>query len=490
MKYNFDVIVATRRIGAKRSAQAADAKRIGNRLREEATKMSAQTTTACGMAATGALAPSDKDVLLRRAAFASFIGTFVEWFDYAVYGFLATVIAVVFFPATDARSGLIAAYAIFALSFIVRPVGGIIWGHFGDKIGRKTTLSLSIFIMSAATFVIAFLPGYETVGLLAPVLLLLTRLVQGFAASGEYAGAASFLAEYAPDEKRGLFTCLVPAGEAAGLLAASLFVAVLYSVLTEAQLHSWGWRVPFLLALPLGFVGVFIRRRLDETPHFKALEEDQHVPAAPIRELFANHLPQVLIAFGGTLLNAVGFYLILIYMPTYLATELGVDKQATFLGSTLALAAYLGSIFLMGRLSDRFGRRVMLMACSGLFVICAMPLFYLLASVGYDGMLSMGYFAILLIWALFGVLLSMNGGTLPTFLCELFPTRVRFSGFAFSFNSANALFGGTAPLIAVWVGGLTSSTLAPAWFLTAAAIMTFLSIMLSGAGRAGSKLQD
>lgn len=451
--------------------------------------MSAQTISADGIIATPEVT-ANKDVLLRRAAFASFIGTFVEWFDYAVYGFLATVIAVVFFPATDARSGLLAAYAIFALSFIVRPIGGIIWGHFGDKIGRKTTLSLSIFIMSIATFVIAFLPTYEAVGLLAPALLLLTRLVQGFAASGEYAGAASFLAEYAPDKKRGFFTCLVPAGEAAGLLAASLFVAVLYAVLTEAQLHSWGWRIPFLLALPLGFVGVFIRRQLDETPHFKALEDDHHVPAAPIRELLSNHMPQVLIAFGGTLLNAVGFYLILIYMPTYLATELGVDKQAAFIGSTVALLAYLGSIFLMGRLSDRFGRRTMLMACSGLFAICAIPMFYVLGTFEYNGMASASYIGILVVWALFGVLLSMNGGTLPTFLCELFPTRVRFSGFALSFNSANALFGGTAPLVAAWVGGIVSSTLAPAWFLTGAAIATFLSIMLSRAGHAGAKLED
>lgn len=443
-----------------------------------------------GAAAPGRSEASSTDVVLRRAGLASFIGTFVEWFDYASYVFLATVIAAVFFPESDARTALIATYALFALSFIVRPIGGIIWGHFGDRIGRQKTLSLSIFIMSAATFAIALLPTYETLGLWAAGLLLAARLVQGFAASGEYAGAASFLAEYAPDNRRGLLTCLVPAGEAAGLLGASLFVALLHGLLTAEQLHSWGWRLPFLMALPLGYVGIYIRRRLDETPYFKALEEAHHVPQTPLVELLTKHWRQVLIAFGATLLNAVGFYLVLSYMPVYLSAELGISETAAFIGSTISLSVYLGSIFVMGALSDRFGRRTVLMACSALFAIMTVPLFGLLSGVVFTGAISTGFLAILGIWSLFGALLSMNGGTLPTFLCELFPTRVRFSGFALSFNSANALFGGTAPLIATWLIGATGSKLAPAWFLVGAALVTLITVMLSRAGRAGSELED
>ncbi|MGE8474009.1 MAG: MFS transporter, partial [Paraburkholderia hospita] len=249
--------------------------------------------------------------LLRRAACASFIGNFVEWFDYASYGYLATIIAVVFFPKTDGSTGLLAAYGVFAISFIVRPIGGIVWGHFGDKIGRRTSLSLSILIMSCSTFLIALLPTYAQVGMLAPVLLLLVRVIQGFSASGEYAGASAFLAEYAPANRRGVYTSIVPASTAAGLLFGSILIAVLHAVLSSEQLHSFGWRLPFLLAAPFGLIGRYIRVKLEDTPRFKALEQDHHVARAPIAELLGKHRMKMLIAFGVTCLNAVAFYLVL-----------------------------------------------------------------------------------------------------------------------------------------------------------------------------------
>ena len=425
-----------------------------------------------------AKAPS---AVLRKVLTASFIGNFVEWFDYASYGYFATVIAVVFFPEIAPSAALLATFAVFAISFIIRPIGGIVWGSIGDRIGRKTALSWSILIMSGATTLIAFLPGYAQIGFAAPILLLVLRMVQGFSASGEYAGAASFLAEYAPPEKRGFYTSMVPASTAAGLLAGSLISALLFSLLDTAQLQSWGWRLPLLLAFPMGLVGLYIRLKLEDTPKFRELEAQHHVEATPTRELFTTYRKPVIRAFGVTCLNAVGFYLILSYMPTYLITEMGMDESASFLANSIALFAYIFLIFLMGTLSDRFGRKTALITASVLFMVLTVPLF---------GMLDGATFGtIVLIQVIFGALLTVNDGTLPCFLTEIFPTRVRYSGFAFSFNTANALFGGTAPFIATWLISITGSKAAPAWFLVGAAVVALIA-MLSCRETAGKPLED
>ncbi|RDU95229.1 MFS transporter [Trinickia dinghuensis] len=409
--------------------------------------------------------------LLRRAAMASFIGNFVEWFDYASYGYLATIIAAVFFPKSNASTGLLAAYAVFAISFVVRPLGGVVWGHFGDKVGRRKALSLSILIMSCSTFLIAFLPTYAQVGTLAPMLLLSVRVIQGFSASGEYAGASAFLAEYAPEGKRGFYTSIVPASTAAGLLFGSILVAVMHAVLTSQQLHDFGWRLPFLLAAPFGLVGRYIRVRLEDTPKFRALEGAHHVAQAPASELLRRYRGKMLIAFGVTCLNAVAFYLVLSYMPTYLSTEMGMGETDSFIAATISLAAYIGFIFMMGALSDRVGRKTMLIGASILFAALTVPLF--------KGLAGASFATVVLIQIAFGALLTMNDGTLPCFLSEIFPTRVRYSGFAFTFNAANALFGGTAPLAATWLIGVTGSKLAPAWYLVGAAGVALIAMLAS-----------
>ena len=419
--------------------------------------------------------------VLRKVLTASFIGNFVEWFDYASYGYFATVIAVVFFPEIAPSAALLATFAVFAISFIIRPIGGIVWGSIGDRIGRKTALSWSILIMSGATTLIAFLPGYTQIGIAAPILLLILRMVQGFSASGEYAGAASFLAEYAPPEKRGFYTSMVPGSTAAGLLAGSLMSALLFSLLDAEQLQSWGWRLPLILAFPMGLVGLYIRLKLEDTPKFRELEAQHHVEATPTRELFTTYRKPMVRAFGVTCLNAVGFYLILSYMPTYLITEMGMDESASFLANSIALTVYIFLIFLMGTLSDRFGRKTALITASVLFIFLTVPLFRMLDGATF-GM-------IVLIQVIFGALLTVNDGTLPCYLTELFPTRVRYSGFAFSFNTANAMFGGTAPFIATWLISATGSKAAPAWFLVAAAVVALVA-MVSSRETAGRPLED
>lgn len=413
--------------------------------------------------------PEHRDKQLKRAATACFIGNFVEWFDYAAYGYLAAVIAVVFFPGENYYVGLMSAYTVFALSFIVRPIGGVFWGYVGDKYGRRLALSWSILIMTVSTFCIALLPGYAAIGIAAPFLLLFLRLIQGFSAAGEYAGASAFLSEYAPPQKRGFYTSLVPASTSAGLLLGSLMVAGMYAFMSEEAIHSWGWRVPFILAAPMGLIGRYIRLRLEETPEFAQHQLEHQEKNTPIVELFRHHRRAMIIAFSVACLNAVAFYMILSYMPNYLSTEMGIGKTESFLAATISLITYIGFIFFMGIFSDRIGRKKMLIAASLVFMFATVPLF--------SGLQGAGFWAIVAIQIAFGFMLSMNDGSLPALLSEIFPTEVRYSGFALTFNCANALLGGTAPLFATWMIRESGSPLAPAWYLIAVAAVALIALL-------------
>lgn len=406
---------------------------------------------------------------MRRVVAASSIGNLVEWFDYAVYGYLAVTIAGVFFPETSQAAGLLSTFGVFALSFVIRPLGGIFWGHFGDRYGRRSALSASVLIMTAATVVIALLPGYDLIGAAAPALLLLVRLVQGFSAAGEYAGAAAFLYEYAPHARRGLYTSAVPASTAGGLLLGSVVVTALTTALPAEDMSSWGWRVPFLLAAPLGLVGRYIRVKLEDTPEYRELRGEERSAGAPLLEMFRTSKRALFIAFGATCLNAVGFYVLLTYMPTYFSTELGFDETAAFTATTVALVGYIVSVLIMGHLSDRVGRPRMLATAGVLFAVLAVPMFYLL---GAGGLLLATVVQLAL-----GIMLTTNDGTLPAYLADLFPTRMRYSGFAFSFNTANALFGGTAPLVATFLIEAGGGPIAPAWYVAAAGVVAAVTML-------------
>ncbi len=408
---------------------------------------------------------------VRRAVLGAAIGNTIEWFDYATYGYLAAVIAAVFFPPGNDTAALLATFAVFAVSFVVRPIGGMVWGHFGDKVGRQRVLALTILIMSMATFAIGLIPSYASIGLVAPLLLLLCRFVQGFSASGEYAGASSFIAEYAPDGRRGLLVSMVPASTAAGLVLGASIAALLEHGLSEAALQSWGWRIPFLLGGPLGLIGLYIRLRLEDTPLFKALEREQHVSQAPVLTGIRENWRQILVAFGVICLNAVGFYMILSYMPTYLSRELGFDPVTAILATIVSVAIYVLFLPLVGVLADRVGRKPVLFAACVLFVLFTLPLFELL-SLG-------GVAYAVLAQVLLGAILAGNDGVLAAFLTEMFPTTVRYSGFALSFNLGNAVFGGTAPFVATFLIALTGNDFAPGFYLMAAAVIAAFALLFT-----------
>lgn len=415
---------------------------------------------------------------LKRVVVSSFLGNFIEWFDYASYSYFATVIALVFMPGDNPTVALLETFAVFALSFLMRPVGAVFWGNMGDKKGRKWALTASILLMSGATFLIGCLPTYAMVGLLAPVLLLLLRMVQSFSASGEYAGAATFLAEYAPADKRGLYCSVVPASTATGLLCGSMFATVMYAVCghDSAFVADWGWRIPFLLAGPLGLITHYMREHLSDSPVYAKMQSDlenKKGPAvkAPFRTLMKKYPRVLIISFGACMLNAVGFYAVLTYLPNYLIDTVQYDSAKASMITTICLVAYIAFIFFSGHISDKFGRKKMLItACVG-FVVLTVPAFYLLS--------SKDFMTILLVELVMCFLLTINDGTLSSYLTETFPTDVRYSGFALSFNLANALFGGSASFISIALIEATGSAIAPAWYMVAISAIALVAMIMS-----------
>lgn len=417
---------------------------------------------------------SEQQKTLKKVAASSFLGNFIEWFDYATYSYFAVVIATVFFPGDDPTLALMQTFAVFALSFLLRPIGAIFWGSMGDKKGRKWALSTSIFLMTGATFCIGLLPSYLAIGMAAPALLLVLRMIQGFSASGEYAGAATFLAEYAPTDKRGMYCSLVPASTAVGLLVGSAFATIMYSVLSDAAISDWGWRIPFLLAGPLGLIAHYIRTKLEDSPTYQEMqdnlsknEESNH----PVKELFQKHSKKLIISFGACVLNAVGFYVVLTYLPVYLETVVGMAYSESSLITTISLIVYVVFIFGSGHLSDMFGRKKMLIIACVSFIVLTVPAFMLLN--------TGEFFTVLAVELVLCLALTINDGTLSSYLTETFPTSVRYTGFALSFNMANAIFGGSASFISTWLIATTGSNLAPAWYMVAVSLVALVAMIMS-----------
>ena len=429
---------------------------------------------------------TEEQAMVRKVAVSSFLGNFIEWFDYASYSYFATTIALVFFPTDNHTVAMLQTFGVFALSFILRPIGALFCGSYGDKKGRKAALAHSIMFMSGASFLIGCLPSYSVIGVGAPILLLLLRMVQGFSASGEYAGAATFLGEYAPTSKRGIYCSLIPASTAIGLLAGSTLATLMTANMNSSAMVGWGWRVPFLLAGPLGLIVLYIRTKLSDSPVYQsmndALESKSAASAdgqvvsksgmfAPLAELFHNHLKALIISFGACVLNAVGFYTVLTYLPTYLSDTVGMDATQSGTITTICLVAYVFMVFGMGHISDKFGRKKVLIGACVAFIVLTVPAFLILN--------TSQFWPVLLVELAMCATLTANDGTLSSYLTETFPTSVRFTGFAFSFNLANAIFGGTASFIATGLIALTGSSIAPAWYMVGVAAIALVAMILS-----------
>jgi MFS family permease len=426
------------------------------------------------MASTAGSAPIEQIEVspqtLRRAIGASAIGNATEWFDYGIYAYGVVYISAALFPG-EAEEATLFALATFAISFLVRPLGGLFWGPLGDRIGRKSVLALTILMMSGATLAVGLLPSFDTIGWWAPALLIILRMIQGFSTGGEYGGAATFMAEYSPDNKRGFCGSFLEFGTLAGFsLGAFLMLGFSYTLGDEAM-FAWGWRLPFLVAAPLGLIGLYLRSRMEDTPVFRELEEtnqvEEHATAA-LKDLFADYWRPIL-KLGGLVvaLNVVN-YVLLAYMPTYMNVELGMSSNASLLVPLLGMLSMMVFLPFAGAISDRVGRKPMWwFSLTGLLVM-AIPMFQLMGT---------GPAGALIGFAVLGILYVPQLATISATFPAMFPTHVRYCGMAIGYNVSTSLFGGTAPAANDWLIGATGSTLVPAFYMMASCVVGAVALL-------------
>jgi MHS family proline/betaine transporter-like MFS transporter len=400
----------------------------------------------------------------RKAIVAGVIGTVVEWYDYAVYGFLATIIAKEFFPSENETAALLLAFATFGIGFLARPLGAVGFGWIGDTFGRRTALVVTLFLMAISTVGIGLIPSHASIGIAAPTLLVLCRLAQGFSAAGEWGSATAFMVEWAPPNRRGLFGAFQQSSTGGGLLLGSGVAALVSTLLSPEQMSDWGWRIPFLLGGILLPVGIYTRRNVDETPAFQAVENKAVAPATgkPWRAAAQ--------AFGVAIHWGVAFYVMLVYMPTFSQKYLNVPRDISLWSTTLSIAVMIIAIPLMGLLSDRIGRKPVMLASAIGYVVLGYPLFHLLLA-------TQSLPLLVVIQVGFAVMLAAMSGPAPATICELFATSGRATWMSTAFSLCVALFGGCAPYIVTWLISATGQPVSPSYYLSACAAITTVTVL-------------
>jgi MFS transporter, MHS family, proline/betaine transporter len=410
----------------------------------------------------------------KRAVAAATIGSALEWYDFIVYSFFAAMIGKLFFPAALPNTQLLIGLATFGVGFFMRPLGAIVLGIYGDRKGRRAALTLTIAIMIIGIAILTFVPTYQSIGFLAPVLVVLARLFQGFSAGGEFGGTTSYLSEYSLQHRRGLYVSWQMSSQFMASLLGGVVAALLTANLSADALASYGWRIPFAIGLLIGPVGFYIRRRLEDTPAFTAQTVRSE---SPLVESLRNHFKVILCGFGMVVLGTVCVYVLVLFLPGYASRQFHLPQSAAF-----AITAYMslvGAIWcvIAGWLSDRVGRKPLLVISSIGLVILTYPLFAFLAA-------APSLTRLVIIETVFALLVSTFASVSPTLLAELFPTRVRNTSLALSYNIAVAIFGGFGQFIVAWLIIKTGDVLAPAYYVTAASLIGLLAVLpLADRGR-------
>ncbi|MGP3975464.1 MFS transporter [Streptomyces sp. 8N114] len=417
------------------------------------------------------------EATVKRATRAAAVGNAMEWFDFGIYAYLAVTIGKVFFPG-DGSTQLLASFTAFAASFLIRPLGGMVFGPLGDRLGRKQVLALTMVLMAAGTFCIGLIPSYDSIGIAAPILLLLCRMVQGFSTGGEYGGAATFIAEYAPDKRRGYFGSFLELGTLIGYTGAAGLVLVLNTALGDEAMLEWGWRIPFLIGGPIGVVGLYLRTKLDETPAFQQqqaqaaeangpkLSED--MPRKKFTAIFTEQWPMLLLCIALVAAYNITDYMLLSYMPAYLTDALDYKHSMELVAAIIAMVVMAAVIQRIGNLADRFGRKPLLMAGMGGFAVLTIPVFVLFQQGSFAAVIV----GLLLLGAPLVCLLGTMSATLPA----LFPTEVRYGSLSIGYNVSTSLFGGTAPMVMSYLVDSTGDKLSPAYYASGAAVLGIIAV--------------
>ncbi|OMF55133.1 MFS transporter [Paenibacillus sp. FSL R5-0490] len=408
--------------------------------------------------------------LEKKVLIASLIGSSIEWFDYFLYGTVAALVFnQMFFHSDDPAVGLMLAYASFALAFFIRPLGGVIFSHIGDKIGRKKTLVLTLSLMGGATVLMGFLPTYDNIGAAAPILLILLRLIQGIGLGGEWGGALLLAVEYAPKNRRGFFGSIPQMGVTIGMLLGTLALSIM-TLLPEEAFLSWGWRVPFILSALLVFFGLWIRKGIDETPSFKKARENGEIAKIPFVETMRSHWKEVLIAVGAKVVETAPFYIFGTFIVSYATTQLSFSRTVTLNAVTIATIITTILIPIMGKLSDKIGRKKLYVGGTVLMMLYAFPYFWLLHQ---DS-------AVLLVVATIlglGIIWAPITAVLGTMFSEIFKSNVRYTGITLGYQIGAALAGGTAPLVATALLNAYDNSYVPvALYIMLAAAISLIAI--------------